>query len=442
MNLQNHFEMKIKISFILITIIYINFCKANDQDVLIVKIGESSVLSAKTSDKIIVQKNNIVVLSKAGNKVLVRGRSQGNILVSVGTKAVRVNVLTEKQYREYVMVKNIVSESYGLKLDLISPLLRVYGDLLRANDWKKIIDLDVTDLNLKFEAVVHPKATASTLEMLKSYFKTQNIPPGDINLSSIPVVSYASDQNKTKHKFYEIVSKTGLKIATNPLSLETAPMVRTQIIVASLKKTYSQKLGIKWPGAYKAQVLPELNYSENADENSVQLNALESNGWGKVLASPSLLCRSGKEASFLAGGEFPIRVVGYKQKDVVWKSYGVRLNIKPLADYLGQMSISIETEVSALDTSNMVEGIPAITANRMNSHFDLKKTRTIALSGLITKNEGDNKEGLPFLSRIPILGGFFTSREYLEDQSELVIFVTPQIVLPYSDEDGGSHESY
>jgi pilus assembly protein CpaC len=142
-----------------------------------------------------------------------------------------------------------------------------------------------------------------------------------------------------------------------------------------------------------------------------------------------LLCRSGKEAEFMAGGEFPVKVSSFRSSEVVWKSYGIRLHVKPLADVSGRMSIAIETEVSELDESHKTDDqIPGLFTNKMQTHFDLTRSRTIALSGLIKSGQSRHSSGLPGLSSLPILGPLFSSQEFKDEQSELVIFVTPEVM--------------
>ena len=110
------------------------------------------------------------------------------------------------------------------------------------------------------------------------------------------------------------------------------------------------------------------------------------------------------------------------------------LNVKPQADFQGAISLEVETEISILDTSSAVNGIPALKVNTVRSHLDLPGKRTVALSGLLRIESGENSEGLPFLSRIPILGRLFSSRNFQKHRSELVVFVTPEIYVPLSDE--------
>jgi pilus assembly protein CpaC len=233
-------------------------------------------------------------------------------------------------------------------------------------------------------------------------------------------------------KYQRALAGFGFRIEASSTTMSLEPMVRVKIVVAEFRKSYLQRIGLGWPGAESAQLLPEWVFpSQKAFQ--IDIKALESAGIAKILASPTLLCRSGKEAQFLAGGEFPIKIANFRNQDVIWKKYGVLLRIKPQADLSGRMSISLQTEVSTLDSSRTVDGIPGLLSNRIESHFDLSDSRTIALSGLIKKDSGKSRSGLPFLSDLPVLGPLFSSRDFHEDRTELVVFVTPEVIKPTED---------
>jgi len=119
-------------------------------------------------------------------------------------------------------------------------------------------------------------------------------------------------------------------------------------------------------------------------------------------------------------------------QDVVWKKYGIIMKVKPRADFSGKMSISIETEVSSIDPSTVGEGVPALFTNKIQSHFDLNESRVIALSGLIKNEQSESSKGLPGLSRIPILGALFSSKDFRDNRTELVVFVRPEVLSPGS----------
>jgi pilus assembly protein CpaC len=195
--------------------------------------------------------------------------------------------------------------------------------------------------------------------------------------------------------------------------------------------------GLKWPDTYSARILPQgLERTEDLIFNG---KALEESGHGKILASPNIICRSGKEAEFLAGGEFPIKILNYKVQDIVWKRYGILLRVKPKADSAGRISLSIETEISTIDKSTAVDGVPGLLTNRVSSHFDLTQPRTIALSGLIKNEDGTSSAGIPYLSRVPILGPLFSSKDFQEKRTELVIFVRPSILSETESDSAPKH---
>jgi pilus assembly protein CpaC len=93
----------------------------------------------------------------------------------------------------------------------------------------------------------------------------------------------------------------------------------------------------------------------------------------------------------------------------------------------------LQTEVSSIDNSLTVDGVPGITTNKVSSFFDLPETKIIALSGLLKEVSGDSYTGMPFLSRLPVLGALFSSRDFIEKRTELVIFVKPEVMTRESD---------
>ncbi len=223
----------------------------------------------------------------------------------------------------------------------------------------------------------------------------------------------------------------GIEVDVSGADLTVAPLVRTRVILAEVSKSFSQDIGVQWPAEYKAQLLPRF---KGSDDLMVALRALEARGHAQILASPTLLCRSGGTAQFHAGGEFPIRMISRNARDVVWKQHGVILNVKPQADFQGAISLEVETEISILDMAHAVDGVPAVKKNRVKSQFDLPGKRTIALSGLLRQELGESKEGLPFLTGLPVLGPLFSSQKFLNHQTELVVFVTPEIHAPEGDD--------
>ena len=167
----------------------------------------------------------------------------------------------------------------------------------------------------------------------------------------------------------------------------------------------------------------------------VAIKALEQKGLFQSLAEPNLIAYNGQEASFLAGGEFPVPVVqgATGTVTIMFKEFGVRLNFKPTiaGDVI---RLKVRPEVSSLDFNNGItlQGfrIPSLITRRAETDVELRDGQSFAIAGLlnnITQNDGAN---VPFLSKIPIIGYLFKSNADRKERTELMVLVTPHLVRP------------
>ena len=161
----------------------------------------------------------------------------------------------------------------------------------------------------------------------------------------------------------------------------------------------------------------------------------------QVLAEPNVLATNGKEASFLAGGEFPYPVVqgtagGSAAVTIEFKEYGIRLNFIPTITPRGTIRLQVAPEVSALDYTNeaTISGftVPGITARRVNTEVELADGESFMIGGLLDKTTNDTFQKIPFIGDIPILGKLFQSEIKTKNDSELIVIVTPEIVSPFA----------
>jgi pilus assembly protein CpaC len=166
------------------------------------------------------------------------------------------------------------------------------------------------------------------------------------------------------------------------------------------------------------------------------VKAMQSKGVFQSLAEPNLVASDGKEASFLAGGEYPYPVVqGSNQGTSVsiqFKEFGVRLKFTPTILGGDLINLKIEPEVSALDFSNAVtiQGfrIPALSTRRTKTEIELHDGQTFAVAGLLNNTAVSSLRKVPGIGDIPILGMLFKSRAYEKQATELVVMITPQIL--------------
>lgn len=163
------------------------------------------------------------------------------------------------------------------------------------------------------------------------------------------------------------------------------------------------------------------------------LRALERDGLVKTLAEPNLTAVSGETAKFLAGGEFPVPVVDtLGAMSVTFKEFGVGLAFTPLVLSEGRISLKIETEVSELSNTGAVTlsniSIPALKKRQAKSTVELPSGGSLALAGLISDDVRQNIDGFPGLKDVPVLGTLFRSRDFIREETELVVIVTPYMV--------------
>ena len=166
------------------------------------------------------------------------------------------------------------------------------------------------------------------------------------------------------------------------------------------------------------------------------VKALQGRGVFQSLAEPNLVALNGKEASFLAGGEFPIPVVQGGSTGnavtIMFKEFGVRLNFTPTVLGGDLINLKLRPEVSALDFNNAItiEGfrVPALTSRRADTEVELQDGQTFAIAGLMNNTAVSSMRKVPGIGDIPILGMLFRSRAYQKDQTELVVMVTPHII--------------
>ena len=164
------------------------------------------------------------------------------------------------------------------------------------------------------------------------------------------------------------------------------------------------------------------------------VKAMQARGVFQSLAEPNLIALNGKEASFLAGGEFPYPIPqgNFGSFTIHFKEYGVRLNFTPTVLGGDLINLKIRPEVSSLDFNNAIViggfRIPALTSRRAETEVELQDGQTFAIAGLLNNTALSSMRKVPGLGDIPILGMLFKSRAYQKEQTELVVMVTPQIV--------------
>ncbi|HSC27316.1 MAG TPA: pilus assembly protein N-terminal domain-containing protein [Vicinamibacterales bacterium] len=166
------------------------------------------------------------------------------------------------------------------------------------------------------------------------------------------------------------------------------------------------------------------------------VRALQTKGLFQSLAEPNLIATNGKEASFLAGGEYPYPVIqptnAGTSVTIMFKEFGIRLNFTPTVLGGDLVHLKVRPEVSALDFANAItlEGfrIPALSTRRTETEVELRDGQTFAIAGLMNNTLTNSMSKIPGIGDIPILGLLFRSKAHQKNQTELVVMITPTII--------------
>jgi pilus assembly protein CpaC len=256
----------------------------------------------------------------------------------------------------------------------------------------------------------------------------------------------------------------GTKVV-NGINVRGRDQVLLKVTVAEVQRDVIKQLGIDLAGtnsygsnaglnyaitnpfSVTGQALSSTNFIGRLGSTSATLRAMERAGVVNTLAEPNLTAISGETASFMAGGEFPIpaglscdttKNPPICQSQVDFKKFGVSLVFTPVVLSEGRISLKVMTEVSDLSSDNamtlQVPGssqsltVPSIVTRRAETVVEIPSGGSLALAGMIQQKTKQQINGIPGLMQVPILGALFRSRDYVNNQSELVVIVTPYVV--------------
>jgi pilus assembly protein CpaC len=316
----------------------------------------------------------------------------------------------------------------------------------------------------------------------------QVLPDSDIRVEGIGqtgviLSGFASSQAESQQAFdiaTRLIGVSSQEAATQGTRVVNAIVVRNRdqimlrVTVAEVERDLIKQLGINLTGtgsggsafSFGTTVVGITNTnpftalgqslsgsSVSATFHSLQgtLQAMEQAGVIHTLAEPTLTAISGETATFLAGGEFPI-LNGYScspvsstpgaattcQPSIEFKKFGVSLNFTPVVLSEGRISLRVLTEVSDISAQNSLEipipgstlsvNVPSIRTRRADTTVEIPSGGALAMAGMIQNNTKHQMNGIPGLAEVPILGPLFKSNDYINQQTELMVLVTPYLV--------------
>ena len=273
-----------------------------------------------------------------------------------------------------------------------------------------------------------------------------------------------SKKNGETDSIFWLANGTRLHYRVSVHSAADRPQVALYIKIAEVRKDFSREYGLS--GLYRNRGTRIGNNTFNTDNNFnndgsitlpneagfltvltdfgtkhllALLDLQEQTGRAKTLAEPNLMAGNKDTATFLAGGELPIPIVQpgegtTTRVTIQYKEFGVRLRFvaEILSDSLVKLNVS--PEVSSLDFVNGIElsgfRIPAFRTRRVSTTVDVRRDQSMIISGLFNNEQERIKTGLPILKDLPVIGDLFSSQSWKNNESELLVVVTPVIVDP------------
>ncbi len=312
----------------------------------------------------------------------------------------------------------------------------------------------------------------SNLSLIDSQIKAL-FPDDDVRLSQANgsvVISGKVKKATTVSQVEAVVKAAGFNVV-NMLSSPTvnAAQVQLQVRVAEVSRSRLRELGATYayegaPGMggvigsgggpwtmskvdsgniFGTMIGSALNLFVMGGNTYNFIHALKTQGALRSLAEPNLIAMDGQQASFLAGGEYPVPVVqntGDKAfVTILFKEYGVRLNFKPTIIDEDHIRLELEPEVSSIDFANGVKFdgflVPALKTRRAKTGVELRDGQSFALAGLLDNSETRSLSKMPIIGDIPVLGTLFNSKSFQKSETELMFIVTAQLVKPVNPDD-------
>ncbi len=311
-------------------------------------------------------------------------------------------------------------------------------------------------------------AVTRDLNGLRAALK-QSMPEADIRIEGVGegvMLTGSASSAAESQQAFDLASRLvgDSTRVVNGITIRGRDQVMLKVTVAEVRRDVIKQLGIDVSGSFNyggntinlntqnpfsatGQTLSNTNLAGISKNVTATLRAMDRAGVLRTLAEPNLTAISGETASFVAGGEFPIpsglscdttKSPPVCQPQIEFKKFGVGLVFTPVVLSEGRISLKVMTEVSDLSTDNSmtltVPGassaltVPSISTRRAETTVEIPSGGSLALAGMIQEKTKQQINGVPGLMQLPILGSLFKSRDYVNNQTELVVIVTPYVV--------------
>lgn len=421
-------------------------------EVLQMVAGQQRVLSAPGVTRIAIGNPNVAdvkVVSPSEVLVTATGDGRTELTIWSGARLVKYEVIVSSMDPRQVKreVDQLLAGRRGIHVRVVRDQVHIDGQVMTLEDLERAAEVAEMYPQVQNLVKLDPDAHQQIAAALNQELARVGLTNARATVVGKMIFLEGMVDSEADLRKAEFITKSLAGNVQSVLTVGASRLIEIYVEFVEVSKSSIDRLGIDWPTNLAGDVA--LTYARtdvirgtapnaeslgvNGTANASLGLALQFNdGISRILARPRLVAGSNQEATFLAGGEVPIPLITQTSSSVEFKEYGIRLRITPSADANGTIHTKILTEVSQLDESVSVMGIPGFLVRRVDTQVTVRDGDTIVLSGLYHLSDGKDVVKVPLLGHIPIIGELFKSRRFLEKQTELVIFVTPRLADPVS----------
>jgi len=411
-------------------------------------VSRVQILDPSVADVKLIGTQQILVLArKEGRTTLLIWKSSGerlSYLISI-KKQVPNEVIAE--------IRKLLGEMEGITVRMVGDRIYLDGQAYTPADADRIEEIVALYPVVKSFVKIAPNTKRLVAQNLNVSFEKAGLRNVEATVVGSTVFLEGSVESEQELRKAELITKAIGERVENLLVIGVKRMILSEVQFVEVRRSSRDRYGVKYPtdvtgsGTASVTVVKQLGQSASADVNGrgtvtgnsdFAVGFQANDGHARLLAQPRLVCASGEQAEFLAGGEVPIPMVTANHVSVEYKQYGVILKLRPTADRKGHIQNELEAEVSEVDTSVAVSvggavSVPGFRTRKVKTNVTVRHGETIVLSGVFSHDEQKFVSRVPGLGNIPIVGELFKNRAFDASKRELVIFVTPRIVTPDSD---------
>ncbi len=384
------------------------------------------------------------VVSFATDSVTVVGVSRGvtDLYVPIGKDTVRIrldvsDVTVGKNVRS---INQFLGSVEGIYTQAVGEKVIIDGYAYTAADYGRV--MMAVELFDPKNVVNYTKYRPSAVEQINKTLQSAGMTTVKANLiAGMVFLEGAVGSKNEADKLKAIIDTLHIQV-NNLVTMGEGAQVQVKVRFMEISSRNMVNFGLQLPDALVLSgglegtipIMPSgqnqmvFNIQSPQELLSFKLNLLFKTGAARILAEPKLVCSSGSKAEMKVGGEIPIPLITQNSSTVEWKQFGIMLELQPLANSRGNITLNLKAEVSDIDWSLAVQGIPGFRNRKVATTVNMQEGSTLIISGLYKNNRSKNISRFPLLGHIPILGELFKSREYQEERSSLAIMVTPTIV--------------